>query len=260
MDDEGIIREGTYFDLNEKKTVLIGRYLTDKNGKVVDASILPTVFTKGVVDKVVVLHQANGMRLVRVRVLEMRIPELGDKYSSRHGQKGTMGMLMDAKDLPRTAGGLVPDVIVNPHCIPSRMTIAQLLEQLFGKLGAIIGAKMNATTFMNDEQSFKAIGDALEMMGFNREGEEILYSGISGRMFTSSVFMGPLYFMRLKHLTADKLNVRAVGRKEMRTHQPTAQRNNEGGMRIGEMERDVLIAHGITDFLRESMMKRRILS
>ena len=254
LDDQGIIKEGTQI---HDKLVLVGMYLTSPDtGAVTDASVLPTIFTSGRVDKVAVIHQANGKLLVRVRILEERVPELGDKFSSRHGQKGTMGMLLDAQDMPRTADGLVPDVMVNPHCIPSRMTIAQLLEQVFGKLGAVVGAKMNATSFMNDEQSFKAIGDALEVMGFQREGEEILYSGITGTMFTSSVFMGPLYFMRLKHLTQDKLNSRAKGRKEIRTHQPTGGRGNEGGMRIGEMERDALIAHGVTEFLQESMMKR----
>ena len=254
LDDNGIIREGVRI---HDKSVLVGMYLTSPDtGKVTDASLVPTVFTTGRVDKVAVLHMANGMRLVRVRIMEERVPELGDKFSSRHGQKGTMGMMLDAQDMPRTADGLVPDVMVNPHCIPSRMTIAQLLEQVFGKLGAIVGAKMNATTFMNDEQSFKAIGDALEAMGFHREGEEILYSGITGKMFTSSVFMGPLYFMRLKHLAQDKINSRSTGRKEIRTHQPTGGRGNEGGMRIGEMERDALIAHGVTEFLQESMMKR----
>ena len=176
--------------------------------------------------------------------------------SSRHGQKGTMGMLLDAEDMPRTAEGLVPDVMVNPHCIPSRMTIAQLLEQVYGKLGAITGAKMNATTFMNNEDSFSAIADALESIGVQREGEEIMYSGLTGKQFVSSVFMGPLYFMRLKHLTQDKLNARAEGRKEMLTHQPTGGRGNEGGMRIGEMERDSLLAHGGSAFLQESLMKR----
>jgi DNA-directed RNA polymerase II subunit RPB2 len=176
--------------------------------------------------------------------------------SSRHGQKGTMGMLLDAVDMPRTADGMVPDVVVNPHCIPSRMTIAQLLEQVFGKFGAAVGAKMNATSFMNDGDSFTAIADALQKVGMQREGEEILYSGITGQMYTSSVFMAPLYFMRLKHLTQDKQNSRAAGRKEIRTHQPTGGRGNEGGMRIGEMERDSLIAHGVTGFLQESMMKR----
>lgn len=254
LDDNGIIKEGTVI---HDKSVLVARYLTNKEtGKISDASLMPTVFTKGRVDKVVVLHQQNGMRLVRIRILEERVPELGDKFSSRHGQKGTMGMLMDAVDMPRTAEGMVPDVIVNPHCIPSRMTIAQLLEQVFGKFGAAIGAKMNATSFMNDENSFTAIADALQQIGLQREGEEILYSGITGQMFSSSVFMGPLYFMRLKHLTQDKQNSRGAGRKEVRTHQPTGGRGNEGGMRVGEMERDSLIAHGVTSFLQESMMKR----
>jgi len=254
LDEDGIIREGTVI---HDKMVLVARYISNKeNNSITDASLMPTVFTKGRVDKVVVLHQANGMRLVRVRILEERTPELGDKFSSRHGQKGTMGMLMDAVDLPRTADGMVPDVIVNPHCIPSRMTIAQLLEQVFGKFGAQIGAKMNSTSFMNDEDSFAAIADALQQVGLQREGEEILYSGMTGKMFTSSVFMGPLYFMRLKHLTQDKQNSRGAGRKEIRTHQPTGGRGNEGGMRIGEMERDTLISHGVTSFLQESMMKR----
>jgi hypothetical protein len=136
------------------------------------------------------------------------------------------------------------------------MTIAQLLEQEYGKLGAHIGAKMNATLFMNNEDSFSAIADALEASGFQRDGEEIMYSGITGKQFTSSVFIGPLYYMRLKHLTQDKLNARGEGRKEMLTHQPTGGRGNEGGMRIGEMERDSLIAHGISGFLQESFMKR----
>ncbi len=254
LDDQGVIREGAYIT---DKTVLVGRYMMlPETGKVMDASLLPTVFTKGRVDKVVVLHQANGLRLIKVRIIEERVPELGDKYSSRHGQKGTMGMLIDAIDMPRTADGMIPDVLINPHCIPSRMTMAQMLEQLFGKLGAVIGTKINATSFMNDDQSLGAMSKALEMAGLHPMGEEILYSGMTGQMFTSSIFMGPLNFMRLKHLAQDKINSRAGGRKEMRTHQPTGGRGNEGGMRIGEMERDVLIAHGITDFLTESMMRR----
>jgi ribA/ribD-fused uncharacterized protein len=254
LDEFGVIREGVKI---HDKTVLVGRYMTNPDtGKITDASLLPTVFTKGTVDKVVVLHMGNGMRMIHVRILEERVPELGDKFSSRHGQKGTMGMLLDAQDMPRTADGLVPDVVVNPHCIPSRMTIAQLLEQVFGKYGAIIGAKMNATTFMNNEDSYNAIAEALESMGLQRNGEEILYSGMTGKMFSTSVFMGPLYFMRLKHLTQDKVNSRGLGRKEIRTHQPTGGRGNEGGMRVGEMERDSLLAHGGAAFLRESMMKR----
>lgn len=254
LDDDGIIKEGTVITDN---TVLVGRYIRNPlTGVLSDASLRPSVFTNGRVDKVVVLHQANGMKLVHVRVFEERIPELGDKFSSRHGQKGTIGMLLNAEDMPRTADGMVPDVVVNPHCIPSRMTIAQILEQVFGKYGATVGAKINATSFMNNEQSFDAIAGALQELGLQREGEEIMYSGMTGQMFTSSVFIGPLYFMRLKHLTADKMNSRASGRKEIRTHQPTGGRGNEGGMRIGEMERDSLIAHATAGFLQESMMKR----
>ena len=254
LDERGVIREGAVI---HDKTVLVGRYMVlPDTGKVVDSSLLPTVFTKGRVDKVAVIHQANGLMLVKVRILEERVPELGDKFSTRHGQKGTMGMLIDAVDMPRTVEGIVPDVMINPHCIPSRMTMAQMLEQLFGKLGAAAGAKMNATSFMNDAQSMEAVGNALESLGMNRMGEEILYSGATGEMFSSSLFIGPLNFMRLKHLTQDKLNARGAGRREQRTHQPTGGRGNEGGMRIGEMERDVLIAHGITDFLTESMMRR----
>lgn len=254
LDENGIIREKA---LIHDKTVLVARYLKDPDtGMLRDASLMPTVFTKGRVDKVVVVHDNDGRRVVHVRILEERIPELGDKFSTRHGQKGTMGMMLDAQDMPRGANGMVPDVIVNPHCIPSRMTIAQLLEQTFGKLGAIVGSKMNATAFMNNESSFSLIANALEELGLNSQGEEILYSGITGKMFTSSVFMGPLYFMRLKHLTSDKVNSRSAGRKEMRTHQPTGGRGNEGGMRMGEMERDSVITHGMSEFLKESYMKR----
>lgn len=254
LDENGIIREKA---LIHDKTVLVARYMKDPNtGTLRDASLMPTVFTKGRVDKVVVVHDNDGRRVVHVRILEERIPELGDKFSTRHGQKGTMGMMLDAQDMPRGANGMVPDVIVNPHCIPSRMTIAQLLEQTFGKLGAIVGAKMNATAFMNNESSFSLIANALEELGLNSQGEEILYSGITGKMFTSSVFMGPLYFMRLKHLTSDKVNSRSAGRKEMRTHQPTGGRGNEGGMRMGEMERDSVVTHGMSEFLKESYMKR----
>jgi DNA-directed RNA polymerase II subunit RPB2 len=254
LDERGIIKEGS---LITDKSVLVGRYLLDPETKQIkDASVIPTVFTSGRVDKVVVLHQANGMRLIRIRIFEERVPELGDKFSSRHGQKGTIGMLMDAVDMPRLPSGIVPDVMVNPHCIPSRMTVAQMLEQVFGRLGAEVGAKINATTFMNDDQSLKSMGDALEAMGLHRTGEEIAYSGITGKMYTTSVFMGPLQFMRIKHLVSDKLNARGAGRREQRTHQPTGGRGNEGGMRMGEMERDVLIAHGAAKMLEESYTTR----
>ena len=253
LDDEGIIKEGSVIT---DKTVLIGRYMTlPDSGQMRDSSVMPTVFTEGRVEKLTVLHQANGFRLVHVRIFEMRIPELGDKFSSRHGQKGTIGMIRPAYDLPRGKNGLVPDIIVNPHCIPSRMTVAQIMEMITSKVGAQYGAKMNATSFTNDESHHDLMGDALEAEGYERNGEEIMYAPYTGRQYTASVFSCPLYFMRLRHLTKDKINARGAGRKEMRTHQPTGGRGNEGGLRIGEMERDVMIAHGASDFLQERMMK-----
>jgi hypothetical protein len=217
---------------------------------------MPTVFTKGRVESVVVLHQANGLRLVRIRILQERIPELGDKFGSRHGQKGTMGMIIPAENMPHTASGIIPDIIVNPHGLTSRMTVAQLLECLFGRFGAEIGAKCNGTAFFNRENIVDIIGKSLKELGLHPHTENLMYCGTTGKQLQCSVFMGPLYFMRMKHLTSDKINSRGEGRREIRTHQPTGGRGNEGGMRIGEMERDAVSAHGVSLFLQESMMKR----
>lgn len=255
LDEEGIIKEGTVIG---EKTVLVGRYMYDPKTKQApkDASLTNKVFTGGRVDKVVVIHQPNGYRLVKIRILELRIPELGDKFATRHHQKGTVGMLIDAVDMPRTADGIVPDMMVNPHGLPTRMTVGQLYEQIFCKYGVIYNGKINATNFMDTSEAIHQLGDLLEMQGFQRHGEEIMYSGITGEQMYSSIFMTPCYFMRLKHLTEDKMNAREHGRREIRTHQPTGGRGNEGGMKIGEMERDILIAHGASEFLAESMMDK----
>ena len=254
LDEQGLIREG---EIIEDHTVLVGRYLENpETHQIKDSSVIPTVFTRGRVDSVVVLHQANGMRLVRIRILEERIPELGDKFGSRHGQKGTMGMVIPAEDMPHTANGIIPDVIVNPHGLTSRMTVAQLLEVLFGRFGAETGAKCNGTSFFNRENIVKTVGESLESLGLHPHTENLMYCGTTGKQLACSIFMGPLYFMRMRHLTQDKINSRGEGRREVRTHQPTGGRGNEGGMRIGEMERDAVLAHGISLFLQESMMKR----
>lgn len=254
LDERGIIREGEIID---DSTVLVGRYmvLPDTN-EVKDASITAGLHTRGRVDTVVVLHQGDGRLLVKVRVIELRIPVLGDKFSSRHGQKGTIGMFVPAADLPRTAEGLVPDVMVNPGGLISRMTVAQLVEMVAGRVGVEVMSKFNATTFCNDGGFVGQLGDVLQELGFSRAGDAVLYSGISGKQLATDIFMCPLYFMRLRHLTEDKVNARGAGRREVRTHQPTGGRANEGGLRIGEMERDSLCAHGVSAFLQESMMKR----
>ena len=254
LDERGIIREGEIVD---DATVLVGRYMViPETHEVKDASVTPGLYTKGRVDSVVVLHQGEGHLLVKVRVIEMRVPVLGDKFSSRHGQKGTIGMLVSAADMPRTAEGLVPDVMVNPGGLISRMTVAQLVEMVAGRAGADLAAKFNATTFCNGGEFVTQLGNVLQALGASRGGDNVLYSGLTGEQIRTDVFMCPLYFMRLKHLTEDKVNARGAGRREIRTHQPTGGRANEGGLRIGEMERDSLCAHGISAFLQESMMKR----
>ncbi len=254
LDDRGIIREGEYVD---DSTVLVGRYMVvpDTND-IKDASVTPGLHTHGRVDSVVVLHQGDGLMLVKVRVIQMRTPVLGDKFSSRHGQKGTIGMFVSAADMPRTAEGLVPDVMVNPGGFISRMTVAQLVEMVAGRAAAEVAAKFNATTFCNNGDFVKQLGDVLQAVGVHREGDNVLYSGITGAQIKTDIYMCPLHFMRLRHLTEDKVNSRGAGRREVRTHQPTGGRANEGGLRIGEMERDSLCSHGVSCFLQESMMKR----
>jgi DNA-directed RNA polymerase II subunit RPB2 len=258
LDERGIIRVGEIVD---DHTVLVGRYMVLPDSRdIKDASTTPGLFTQGRVDSVVVLHQnaeeGQSRLLVKVRIIEMRIPQLGDKFSSRHGQKGTIGMFVSAADLPRTAEGIVPDVMVNPGGLISRMTVAQLVEMVAGLLGATVAAKLNATTFCNGGDFVRQLGDVLEAVGCSRTGDNVLYSGLTGAQIRTNIFMCPLYFMRLKHLTDDKVNARGAGKREIRTHQPTGGRGNEGGLRIGEMERDSLCAHGVSTFLQESMMKR----
>jgi hypothetical protein len=199
----------------------------------------------------------NGRALVKVRVTQYRFPELGDKFSNRHGQKGTIGMMIRGHDMPRTKDGLIPDMIMNTHAIPSRMTIAQLLEALLGKTASLVGAIGDATTFMNTGSPHEAIGKVLrDQLGMEPIGEELLYDGTTGVMIPSTIFMGNVYTMRLKHMVEDKWNARGEGRREQRTHLPTGGRGNQGGLRIGEMERDAIVGHGIASFVRESYMKR----
>ena len=253
LDENGIIKVGEYVD---QDTVIVARYILTRGGSYSDVSVTPQVWTRGRVEKVVTTVNNKGHRLIKIRVVHDRIPELGDKFSNRHGQKGTIGMKVNGVDMPRTKDGIVPDMIMNPHAIPSRMTIAQLLETLFGKAATQCGAIANATSFMNDGDPSEMIGGVLEQLGFEKYGNEILYDGTTGVQIPSAIFIGQCYTMRLKHMVEDKWNARGEGRREQRTRQPTGGRGNEGGLRIGEMERDAIAGHGISLFLRESMMKR----
>lgn len=177
--------------------------------------------------------------------------------SNRHGQKGTIGMFIRGHDMPRTKEGIPVDMIMNPHAIPSRMTVAQLIEALIGKAAPPLGSVANGTLFMNDGSPVEAIGRVLrDDLGMEPFGEELMYDGMGGKMIPTKIFVGNVYTMRLKHMPEDKWNARGEGRREQRTHQPTGGRGAQGGLRIGEMERDAILGHGIADFLRESLMKR----
>ncbi len=208
----------------------------------------------GYIDRIFRNRNGEGYSLAKVRVRQDRIPEIGDKFSSRHGQKGTVGMILNAEDMPQTASGLIPDIIINPHCIPSRMTIAQLMETLLGKICCELGTLGDGTPF--NEVTIENLEHILrDTLGLEPHGNEILYNGYTGRQMETSIYVGPCYYQRLRHCSADKLHSRSSGPLVMLTRQPAEGRAREGGLRFGEMERDCVIAHGITEFTKERFME-----
>ena len=253
LDERGIVAVGAIVDEN---TVLVGRTMELPGGSLADSSEAAQVWTHGRVESVVVLVNNKGLRTVKIRCVEYREPELGDKFSNRHGQKGTIGMVVRSHDLPRTVSGIVPDMIMNTHAIPSRMTIGHVIEMVMGKIAANVGAVADGTAFTDDGRLTKQMNNALEQLGFEKYGNEILYDGTSGKQLKTDLFIGPIFSMRLKHMVEDKWNARGKGRREQRTHQPTGGRGAQGGLRIGEMERDAILGHGISAFTNESYMLR----
>ncbi len=220
-----------------------------------DSSKLMRTNETGYVDRIYRGRNGEGYSFVKIRVREERVPEIGDKFASRHGQKGTCGLILDPADMPQTASGIVPDIIINPHCIPSRMTIAHLMETLLGRLGCELGFLGDATPF-NKAMTAEGIADALQnMCGLEPYSNEVLYCGYTGKQMPTNIFMGPIFYQRLKHMVRDKIHSRAKGPLVMLTRQPAEGRARDGGLRFGEMERDVMIAHGATAFLKERMME-----
>jgi DNA-directed RNA polymerase II subunit RPB2 len=205
----------------------------------------------GLVDQVMLSTNQDGMKFTKVRTRTIRIPQIGDKFASRHGQKGTIGMTYAQEDMPWTRDGVTPDIIVNPHAIPSRMTIGHLVECLQSKVGALTGKEGDATPFT--DVSVDQIAGVLHELGYHRHGNEVMYSGHTGRMIHAKIFLGPTFYQRLKHLVDDKIHARSRGPVTMLTRQPMEGRARDGGLRMGEMERDCLISHGVSSFLRDRM-------
>jgi len=204
------------------------------------------------VDRVMVSGNETNPHLVKIRVRSTRYPELGDKFSSRHGQKGVIGRIIPQEDLPFSDKGICPDIIMNPHGFPSRMTVGKMIELLSGKAGALCGHQGDGSAFAGDKVEDCARN--LVKHGYNYLGKDILTSGLTGEPLKAYVFMGPIYYQKLKHMVMDKMHARARGPRVVMTRQPTEGRSRDGGLRLGEMERDCLIGYGASALLNERLM------
>ena len=256
LDEEtGLIKENTI--VNEK-TIVIGKATTNilEEDYFNDASVKTKKGQTGIVDKSFITEGEAGHRIAKVRIRAERIPQIGDKFCSRAGQKGTIGLILPEEDMPTTAEGIKPDIIVNPHAMPSRMTIGHLVEALSSKMAALLGGFSDCTAFVNNGPRHKIFGNILRNNGYHSSGNEILYNGMTGEQLETEIYFGPTFYLRLKHMPKDKVNYRARGPRTVLTRQTVGGRANDGGLRIGEMDRDCLIAHGLSKFVKESMLER----
>lgn len=217
-----------------------------------DTSIITRHGERGTVDLVLVTETSEGNKLVKVRVRDLRIPEIGDKFATRHGQKGVIGMLIPQVDMPYTTTGLVPDIILNPHALPSRMTVGQIMEALAGKYVAATGNPIDATPFYNTP--IEEIQRKLLEHGYLSDGSEVVYDGRTGEKLKGRILFGVVYYQKLHHMVADKMHGRGRGPVQILTRQPTEGRAREGGLRFGEMERDCLIGYGAAMLIKDRLL------
>ena len=257
IEEDGIVFTGANVEADD---VLIGkisppRFLGELEEMSIAANIRRESSTvvkhgeTGIVDMTYITENEQGNRLVQVRLRDQRVPEIGDKFASRHGQKGVIGLIIPQQDLPFTGSGVTPDLIFSPHSIPSRMTMSHLIEILAGKVGSLDGKYIDASTF--DTPNEEDLRKTLLKFGFRDDGTEDMYNGITGEKMQARIFVGNIFYLKLKHMVANKLHARASGRIQLLTRQPIEGRAKGGGLRLGEMEKDCLVGHGASLLLKE---------